>query len=545
MLIAVAQLNPTVGDLHGNTEAACLAVGEARQAGAELVILPELALLGYPPRDLLHRPGFVEASAGALMRVLEASQGTTVVLGHVLNAGKRPANLADPSSRDFGGEEILHVAVLLAEDGAIVGRQAKQHLPCYDVFDECRYFTSGRSVDVVQWKDLRVGLSVCEDLWYQSGVLEEQARAGVDLMVNVSASPYFRGKAALRRGLAARWAEQAGATLVYANMVGGQDELVFDGGSFAVRPDGEFLLSAPSFTPGVYYFDPAGPAVEPPPALDMDGTRQAIVTGLRDYVRKNSLDGVWIAVSGGVDSAVVAALAWEALGADRVSTVFMPGPFTAPESREQALSLADALGVTLLELPIEEPLETLSRTLAAHASPQGLVAENLQARVRGVLLMALCNATGRIALCPANKPEISLGYNTLYGDTVGAIAPIGDLLKGEVYELARLLNSDHRRELIPAGTLERPPSAELRAGQRDDQDLPPYEVLDPLLKALLVQNEAPESLSESFSQPVVDDVLRRLSRSEHKRRQMPLIIKVSPKAFGTGRRMPITNRYSE
>ncbi|MFO8034785.1 MAG: NAD+ synthase [Candidatus Bipolaricaulota bacterium] len=544
MLIAVAQLNPTVGDLQGNTDAACRAVEHARQAGADLVVLPELALLGYPPRDLFYSPGFMDAADQALETLLAASHGMGIVLGHVLRSGRGPANMADPSSRDFGGGELLQVAVLLAEDGAILGRQHKHRLPCYDVFEECRYFTPGRSTQVAHWRGLRVGLSVCEDLWYEDGVLSEQAGAGVDLMVNVSASPYFRGKPTLRRQLAGRWAKLAGTTLVYANMVGGQDELVFDGGSFAVRPDGQFILSAPAFSPGVYYFDPAAAPIEPPTSLGAVGVHRAIVTAIHDYVKKNTLDGVWVAVSGGLDSAVVAALAWEALGADRVSLVFMPGPFTTAESRELATALSKALGIHLIELPIDGSLESLSQSLAGHTPVEGLVAENLQARVRGVLLMGLSNATGRVALCPATKPEIALGYNTLYGDTVGALAPIGDLLKEEVYELARLMNSRHHRELIPAGTLERPPSAELRPDQRDDQDLPRYEVLDPLLSALLVRNEKPEALATRFGQSMVDDILRTLNRSEHKRRQLPIVIKLSPKAFGTGRRMPTTYRYT-
>ncbi len=543
MQIAVAQLNPTVGDLQGNTKAACQSVHKARQEGADLVILPELALLGYPPRDLLYRSGLIDAAEKALRDLLKTSRGIGLVLGHVIRGGQGSANMADPSSRDFGGGKRLHIAVLLAEDGAILGCQRKQHLPCFDVFDECRYFTPGEAANVVPWRDLRVGLSVCEDLWYEGGVLDEQSKAGVDLMINVSASPYFRGKPTIRRRLASRWAEVSGATMVYVNMVGGQDELVFDGGSFAVRPDGAFLLSAPAFAAGVHSFHLAGSPVAPPAAQEVEGVRQAIVTGIRDYVDKNGLNGVWVAVSGGVDSAVVAALAWEALGAGRVSLAFMPGPFTSSESRQQALALAEALDIPLAELPIGSSLESLSCALADQVPTEGLVNENLQARIRGVLLMGLCNATGRIALCPANKPEIAMGYNTLYGDTVGALAPIGDLLKSEVYEMGRLVNSSHGREVIPLSTLQRPPSAELRPDQRDDQDLPPYEVLDPLLSSLLVQNEQLDKLASQCSRSLLDDVLRRLHLSEYKRRQLPLVIKVSPKAFGTGRRMPVTNRY--
>jgi len=544
MRIAVAQLNPTVGDIQGNTQAACEAIASARDMGAELVVLPEYALLGYPHGDLVYRPGFLDAADAALDTVLSVSHGLGLALGHVLRTGSGPANMADPSSRDFGGGELLQVAVLLADDGAIVGRQHKHCLPSYDVFDECRYFAPGRSVEVVPWRNLRVGLSVCEDLWYEDGVLRDQVAGEVDLLINVSASPFFQGKLSLRRKLASGWAELANATMVYANLVGGQDELVFDGASFAVRPDGRYILCAPPFASGVHCFDLSGTPVESPLPLGMEGVRQAIVTGIRDYVEKNDLQGVWVAVSGGVDSAVVAGLAWEALGSDRVSAVFMPGPFTSPQSREQAVALCKALGVPFTEIPIHEPLESLTRALAKHTSVDGLVGENLQARVRALMLMGMCNASGRVALCPSNKPEIAMGYNTLYGDTVGALAPIGDLLKAEVYELARVLNARHQRQLIPEGTLRRPPSAELRANQRDDQDLPPYDILDPLLTALLVDNKGASELSAQFGVSLTQEVLRRLQTSEHKRQQLPMILKMSPKAFGSGRRMPVTHRYS-
>lgn len=540
MLITVAQTNPTVGDFHGNLEEARKAIQEARQAGAELVVLPELALLGYPPGDLLHCPGFLDDADRALEQLLHASRGMGLVLGHVVRAGHGPSNMVDPSSAAFVAGQVLYNAVLLADDGAVVGQQIKHHLPSFDVFEEQRYFTPGHRVEVLPWRHLRVGLSVCEDLWYEGGVLGAQADAGVDLIVNVSASPYFQGKASLRRTLAERWARAAGATVLYTNMAGGQDELVFDGGSFAVRPDGAFLLAAPPFTSGVHTFDLAGPPVDPPTPMALEGLREALVIGIRDYVDKNELNGVWVAVSGGVDSALVAALAQEALGPNRVSTVFMPGPHTAPESREQAIALTQALDVHLHEIPIQPILAQMEETLRGHAPVEGLVAENLQARVRGLLLMALCNATDRVPLCPANKAEIAVGYNTLYGDSVGALAPIGDLLKRDVYALAQLINEQNAREIIPSATLDRPPSAELRPDQRDDQDLPPYEQLDPLLWDLLVDNRPAHELSAAYGEAMVHDVLVRLQRSEYKRRQLPIVIKVTPKAFGTGRRMPIT-----
>lgn len=543
MKIAVGQVNPTVGDLRGNRERILRAIAEARRAGAELVIFPEHALLGYPPRDLLLRAGFLDAADREFAAIVEASHDLAVVIGHIARAGTRPANMVDPSAAAFGGNSRLHNAAFLLADGAVVGWQTKHRLPSFDVFEEERYFAPGTEVAVVGWRGLRLGLSVCEDFWYDEGVLAAQAAAGVDLIVNVSASPYFRGKPLLRYRLAQQWAERAGAPLVYANLVGGQDELVFDGGSFAVRPDGAFLLATPRFAEGLYLFDTAGSPVPPPDADGVDCVYQALIVGIRDYLDKNGIPGVVVGVSGGVDSAVVTALACQALGPERVLGTFLPGPFTAGESQLEARQLAHALGIRLVEIPIEPVLASFASALSSHIAVAGLVAENLQARIRGVLWMALANALGYVVLACGNKSEIATGYNTLYGDTVGALAPIGDLVKAEVYALARFINDRSPHPVIPDGTLSRPPSAELRPNQRDEEDLPPYAVLDPLVQALVVANRPLAELVQVWGEDVVRDVVRRLHSAEHKRNQLPVVIKVSPKAFGIGRRFPITHRF--
>ncbi len=543
MKIAVGQINATVGDLPGNRDRILHVIAEAQRLDADLIVLPEHALLGYPPRDLLLQHGFLDEAEREFAAIAKASRALAVLMGHVLRAGTKPANIADPSATAFGGDTLLHNAAFLLAEGGIVGHQTKHRLPSFDVFEEERYFSPGTEITVLDWQGLRLGLSVCEDFWYEGGVLAAQAAAGVDLLVNVSASPYFRGKPALREGLARRWAERAGAPFVYVNLVGGQDELVFDGGSFAIRPDGAFLLAAPRFTDGLYLFDTAGAPVKPPPAEDIADIHCALVTGIRDYLDKNGIEGVVVGISGGVDSAVVAALACDAVGPDRVLGTFFPGPFTAPESGEAARALAADLGIRLVEIPIDAALRCLTDSLSAHVPVEGIVAENLQARIRGILWMALANAMGYVVLACGNKSEISTGYNTLYGDTVGALAPIGDLVKAEVYELARFINEQAVRPVIPEGTLTRPPSAELRPHQRDDQDLPPYEVLDPLVQALIAENSPAADLIQRFGKALVRDVLRRLRLSEHKRNQLPLVIKVSAKAFGIGRRFPITNRF--
>ncbi len=544
MKIALGQINPTVGDLAGNRERIVHAIAEASRQGAELVIFPELALLGYPPRDLLLQAGFLDAADREFAAIVKASSDIAVVIGHVARGGTKAANVADPSAVAFGGDALLHNAVFLLAEGAVIGHQVKHRLPSFDVFEEERYFSPDTEITVLDWQGLRLGLSVCEDFWYEGGVLAAQAAAGVDLLVNVSASPYFRGKPVLRYDLARKWAERSSALFVYANLVGGQDELVFDGGSFALRPDGAFLLSSPRFTEGVCTFDTAGAPVEPPSNDGMGDIQDALIAGIRDYFDKNRIRGCIVGVSGGVDSAVVAALACKALGSDRVLGTFFPGPYTASESRDEVTQLANALRMRVVEIPIDTSFSALSEALAPHIAVEGLVAENLQARVRGVLWMALANALDYAVLACGNKSEIATGYNTLYGDTVGALAPIGDLVKAEVYALARLINEQGPVPIIPEGTLARPPSAELRPDQRDDEDLPPYNVLDPLVRALVVENRPSEELVRAFSPDSVQDVAHRLHRAEYKRKQLPLVIKVSPKSFGIGRRYPITHRFA-
>ncbi|MBC7170544.1 NAD+ synthase [Candidatus Bipolaricaulota bacterium] len=544
MRIAVGQINPTVGDLPGNRALILDAIAAAREQRADLVVLPELALLGYPARDLLLRTGFLNAADREFAAVVAASRDIAVVIGHVLRGGPREANVADPSAQAFGGDVLLYNAAFLLARGGIVGHQAKHRLPSFDVFEEERYFAPGTEVAVLDWQGLRLGLSVCEDFWYEGGVLAAQAAAGVDLLVNVSASPYFRGKPALRYALARRWAQRSGAPFVYANLVGGQDELVFDGGSFTVRPDGAFLLAAPRFADGLYVFDTAAEPVAPPDEDGLASVQQALAFGIRDYLDKNGIQGAIVGISGGVDSAVVAALACEALGPHRVVGTFFPGPYTAPESAEEAKELAEALGIRLIEVEIDPIVASLTSALSPHVAVEGVVEENLQARIRGILWMALSNASGHVVLCCGNKSELALGYNTLYGDTVGALAPIGDLVKGEVYALARFINERAGRTIIPERTLTRPPSAELRPHQRDDEDLPPYEVLDPLVRALVVENRSWDEAARSFGEEIVRDIAHRLRTSEYKRRQSPLVLKVSPKAFGMGRRFPVTHRFA-
>ncbi|MCD6320887.1 NAD+ synthase [Candidatus Bipolaricaulota bacterium] len=543
MKVAIAQLDPTVGDFPGNVGKAEGILEEARRKGVKLVVFPELYLLGYPPRDLLLRPDFLREAEKAFARFRRVSRGISVVVGHILLGEEVEANRADPSAQAFGTGRALYNTAFLLDDGEIVGYQAKGRLPSFDVFEEERYFTPAREVRLLDWRGLRLGISVCEDFWYREGVIAEQIGAGADLLVNVSASPYFRGKPTIRWGLGRDWVRRGRVPLIYANLVGGQDEIIFDGNSFVLRPDGAFLLRAPAFVEGLFVCDLAGEPVKEPAEAGIEDIHAALVLGIRDYFRKNGLKGAVIGISGGIDSAVVSSLAVEALGRERVRLVFLPGPYTSELSQEGASAVARALGITLDVVPIGGIVSELAELLSHHIDTVGVVAENIQARVRGLILMAFANATGYAVLCPGNKAEIAMGYNTLYGDTVGALAPIGDLLKEEVYELARYINRRAGKEIIPAFVQERPPSAELRPDQTDEQDIPPYRILDPLLRELLVHNVPLGKLEADFGAEVVREVLRRLRRSEYKRKQLPPVLKVSPKAFGIGRRYPLTNLF--
>lgn len=543
--LALAQLNPTVGDFTGNLRKAQEALKIARQKGARILVLPELFLLGYPPRDLLYRPEFLAAAKEAFTKLQEETTGIAVIVGHIAEGDSRDANRADPSAAAFGAAHALYNAVYLLAERKVLGYQAKAKLPSFDVFEEERYFVPADKVAVLEWEELRLGLSVCEDFWYEEGVIAQEIEAGVDLLVNVSASPYFRGKPSIRWGLGKRWAIRAGAPVVYVNLVGGQDELVFDGHSFVIRPDGAFLLSAPGFAEGIFTCDLAGDPVDPPAEMGIAEIYRAIVLGIKDYFEKNGLKGAVVGTSGGIDSAVVLVLAVAALGRERVRAVFLPGPYTTEESWRGARMVAENLGVELSEVSIVEVYDSVVKALSGVLDTSGVVGENIQARIRGLLLMAFANSLGYAVLCPANKSEIAVGYNTLYGDTVGALAPIGDLLKEEVYELARWINESAEKELIPRSVMERPPTAELRPGQRDDQDLPPYPQLDPLLRAYLVDNLPLQRLLRSFPKTLVRETIRRIHRSEYKRKQLPPTLKVSPKAFGIGRRYPLTYSFRE
>ncbi len=540
MRVGIGQINAHVGAIDENVDAISAMIRQARSADCALIAFPELAVPGYAPLDLLWRHGFVDACRAGVERLREEAGSMTVVVGSVgAEPARAPVNRADPSAvRDGAATDLANVAVLLRQ-GREIGRVQKIHLPSYDIYHEKRHFTPGPGSELHTIGGHRFGINVCEDLWVDDGPVDLQASLGAEWILNLSASPFYVGKPAIRRKLVRRRAIENGVGIVYVNLVGAQDDVVFDGGSFVVNASGETLFEAPRFEAGLYVVDLEGPAAAVPPDDPVAQTRAAIVLGIRDYVRKNGRTDVLFGLSGGVDSAVVAALAVEALGADHVFSAYLPSEFSSDESREDAAEVARRLGIDHTEIPIDRIHDALRDALPARAA--GLVDENLQPRARGTLLMALSNLYGALVLCPANKSEIAVGYNTLYGDTVGALAPIADLYKDDVYRLAASFG-----DAIPERVLRKAPTAELRRNQRDEDDLPSYATLDPLLRAIVDRNESrPELLAAGFDPALVDGILTRYYRNEYKRNQLPLVIKVTPKAFGSGRRIPITHAYRD
>ena len=543
MRIALAQINPTIGDFAGNVDRIAAAAQAARARGAKLVVCPELSVCGYPPMDLLDHRSFVAANIEALNRLRQRlPSGLGVVVGHV---APNPTGV---------GKTLYNAASLLA-DGAVVGSQAKSLLPTYDVFDEARYFEPAAACRPVPFAGQRLGLTICEDIWWESAPdpsgayardpVAEQTRAGATMMLAPSASPYHLGKPAVRSALLARVAAASGCPVLYANAVGGNDGLIFDGQSLACAADGRLIHRSPGFREDVAVVDTDSTERAAPDGDDYREVEAAIGIGLRDYLAKTGHDRVCLAVSGGIDSAVVAAVAARQLGAERVTAFALPSRYSSAGSRRDAEALARALGIDLHVLSIEPAFAAFLRTLAPvfAGRPPDTAEENLQARIRGALVMAFANKTGALALATGNKSELATGYATLYGDMAGALAPIGDLWKTQVYALARRINRDG--PIIPDATIDKPPSAELRPGQLDSDSLPPYEVLDAILQRYVERSEgAGRIVAAGFEPGLVDRVLRMVGQAEHKRRQAATVIKVSPRAFGPGRRFPIARAMS-
>ena len=578
--VALAQINPVVGDLWGNSRLIVEWIGRARDQGADVVMFPELALTGYPPEDLVLKPAFVRDNLKQLNVVVEATKGISAVVGFV-----------DEEGDLFNAAAFIH-------DGELKAVYHKVFLPNYGVFDEQRYFTPGRRCPIFELGGVRIGVSVCEDCWYPAGPMAWEAHHGAELLLNINGSPYHEGKRVPREAMIAGRAADYGCFIAWVNTVGGQDELVFDGNSAIFGPTGDVLARAPSFREDLLVCDvnlgtvpfhrplesirreaegaerlellvteidlkarPSAPQ-RPKPKLSRDETRPlegaaevytAVVLGTHDYVRKQDFQKVVIGLSGGVDSALTAAIASDALGPENVIGVRMPSRFTSPESLEDAGLVAEALGIQLLDFPIEPAHRAFEEILAEafRGTKAGVAEENIQPRIRSTILHALSNKFGYIVLTTGNKSELATGYGTLYGDMAGGFAVLKDITKTMVYELCHYRNSigaagrgQGALQPIPERVITKPPTAELKLDQKDSDSLPPYEELDPILRGYIEQDLGPEELVAAGNRPeVVARVIQLVDRSEYKRRQYPPGVKITPRAFGRDRRMPIVNRY--
>ncbi len=569
--IAMAQINTLVGDLEGNARKIETGIHRAREIGADLVLFPELAVTGYPPEDLLLKPAFLEANLAMVTQLARATQGITAIVG-----------FADVADDVYNAAAILH-------DGDWVHTYRKHYLPNYAVFDEDRYFRRGEVIPIYRRDKIAFGVSICEDIWYPAGPPEIQAlQGGARLLVNISASPYHAGKAATREQMLVTRATDNAAVVAFCNLVGGQDELVFDGGSVIIDERGQAIARGAQFAEDFIVADvdlsavfrrrlhdprrrkaaaapltnvslpeiaptPAQPdrptltphIIEPlPPLAEI---YQALVLGTRDYVRKNGFAKVVIGLSGGIDSSLVACIAADALGPENVVGVAMPSRYTSDMSNTDAALLAKNLGIGFMTIPIERVFQAYLDVLAepfAGTAPN-VAEENVQARIRGNYLMALSNKFGWLVLTTGNKSEMSAGYATLYGDMAGGFAVIKDVLKTLVYDLSYWRNAQGDVPVIPERCITRPPSAELRPDQKDTDSLPPYDVLDAILKAYVEEDQAPEDIAASYDPALVQRVTRMVDRNEYKRRQAPPGVRITTRAFGKDRRLPITQRFTK
>jgi NAD+ synthase (glutamine-hydrolysing) len=543
--VAGAQMNLTVGDLTGNEEAIAAAIERATASSADVLLLPELALTGYPPEDLVLRDDFVAANLAALDRLATRATDVVVVVGFVDRAVGSPRGGADAELR-----EVANAAAILS-DGHIAGIYHKVLLPNYGVFDEDRYFTVGsRPGDVWDLGGVEVGVSVCEDIWLPSGPPSQQAENGARVLLNINASPYHRGKARERESMLAERARSTGLPVVYLNLVGGQDELVFDGASAVFDGRGTILHRSPQFEEDFFVVDvpldgEVMVATSITPLLDpVEEVYEALRVGLGDYVRKNGFHQVVIGLSGGIDSALTAVICADALGPDAVLGISMPSRFSSQHSVDDARRLADNLGIRFELIPINDVFEAHLASLSGlfEGTDFGVAEENLQARSRGATLMAISNKFGSMVIATGNKSEMASGYATLYGDMVGGYAVLKDVLKTLVYELARWRNKDS--EVIPQNTIDKPPSAELRPDQKDSDSLPPYELMDAILERYVEDDMGiSQIIAQGYDFETVLAIVNLVDRNEYKRRQAAPGVKITTKAFGKDRRLPITNAY--
>ncbi len=532
MKIALAQINPTVGDIKSNTKKIVNTLLKAQQESVSLVVFPELVVTGYPPKDLLLKKSFVSFNKEALREIVSHTQKTAAIVGFVDEK-----------------EGLLYNAAAIIEEGMIKGIYHKQHLPNYDVFDEKRYFTSGTSSSVFKIGSMNIGVTICEDIWVENNPLLNLKKQGAELIINISGSPFHAGKRTVRENLLRKRTEEINLPLIYLNIIGGQDDLIFDGRSYVYSRKGELLARAKSFEEDFLIIDnfEKKARIETAQGL-IEEIYNALILGIHDYVQKNGFKQVIIGLSGGIDSAITAALAVKALGADKVEGITMPSEFSSIGSVQDSLQLAKNLSIKCHTITIKDIYQNYIKALSVQFENThfNVAEENVQARIRGNLLMAVSNKFGHLVLTTGNKSELSVGYATLYGDMSGGLAVISDLFKTKVYELAHFINQRERQEIIPPAIIEKEPSAELRFDQKDSDSLPPYPILDPILQAYVEEDKsAEEIITLGFDPEVVKKVIKMVDRSEYKRNQAAPGIRVTPRAFGSGRRIPITNGWVE
>jgi len=540
MRIGIAQINPIVGDLRGNSEKILAAYGRLAAAGAELVLAPELAVTGYPPQDLVFKSRFVAQNLEALDRLHQCLDAVPLLVGYV-------------DHNDGRGKPFFNAAALL-QRGEPMHKSFKTLLPTYDVFDEDRYFEPGSGGEVFTIAGCRVGVTICEDIWtkdylprplYDLELVAGLVAKGAEIIVNLSASPFSVGKVETRREMVATVARSHRCPIVYCNAVGGNDELVFDGSSIAFNQAGELIAQFPSFRPAEAIVETHSTTAIPPPSVDlMAELFGALSLGVRDYLRKCNFKSAVLGLSGGIDSAVVAAIAVDSLGANNVVGVSMPSPYSSRGSIDDALALARNLGIRCLQIPIGDAFSAFKAQFkeAFAGYPEDTTEENMQSRLRGMILMALSNKFGHLLLTTGNKSELAVGYCTIYGDMAGGLAAISDVPKTLVYQLAHWINRE--REIIPKSSIEKPPSAELKPGQVDQDSLPPYDVLDQILQLYVEENlSGAEIIARGFEEKMVRWIQRRVDLNEYKRAQAAPGLKVTSRAFGLGRKMPIAQQY--
>ena len=541
MKIALAQINPTVGDFAGNIARLREAYAEGAAAGAEIVVAPELAITGYPPRDLLLKSGFIEGNLAALDELAGHVGEAALVVGHVGMNEKQPGRVATN-------------AVALIQNGKNIATRTKTLLPTYDVFDEDRYFEPSTENAPVELNGRRIGLTICEDVWndedfwddrrYRANPVESLVEEGAEILINISASPWHLGKNQVRQAMLENTVTKVRRSLVYCNAVGGNDELIFDGGSLALDAEGQVIGQSPYFSEAVTLVETEGPPVELAVRSDVAMLQDALALGVRDYLWKCGFQSAVIGLSGGIDSAVTAAIAVDALGAENVRGISMPSQYSSAGSLGDSEALAKNLGIQYDVVPIEAGFGIMKESLAPLFGDRAedVTEENMQARLRGQILMALSNKFGSLVLTTGNKSELAVGYCTLYGDMCGGLAVISDVPKTMVYKLARWIN--RVREIIPEATITKPPSAELRPDQKDEDTLPPYETLDAILERYVVASESvDEIIAADFDAATVRRIARLIDLNEYKRRQAAPGLKVTSKAFGVGRRIPVAQKY--